>query len=50
VLTLLAGLRGRLSLTTDALTFLVAVIAVALGVTWYGLRRLGREIRHGYVG
>jgi two-component system, OmpR family, sensor histidine kinase KdpD len=30
VLTLLAGLRGRLSLTTDALTFLVAVIAVAL--------------------
>jgi two-component system sensor histidine kinase KdpD len=30
VLTLLAGLRGRLSLTTDALTFLVTVIAVAL--------------------
>ena len=29
VLTLLAGLRGRLSLTTGALTFLVAVIAVA---------------------
>jgi hypothetical protein len=29
VLTLLPGLRGRLSLTTDALTFLVAVIAVA---------------------
>lgn len=30
VLTLLAGLRGRLSLTTGALTFVVAVIAVAL--------------------
>jgi two-component system sensor histidine kinase KdpD len=30
VLTLLVGLRGRLSLTTGALAFLVAVIAVAL--------------------
>jgi two-component system, OmpR family, sensor histidine kinase KdpD len=50
VLTLLAGLRGRLSLTTCALTFLVAVIAVALarGLTPSVLESIAGSLLFGF--